>query len=61
MYANGIKTTGTQLKDSEIKPYLMFLGNILKVFTVDNMKRNGLNGKYFNFSVSHETINVSFI
>ena len=39
----------------------LFLPNIFKNFTVDNKKRTELNGKYFDFSVSHETINVNGI
>ena len=29
-----------KVKDSEIKPYQLFLGNILKYFAVDNMIKN---------------------
>ena len=42
-------------KDSEIKPYSLYLGNILKDFLVHNMKKAELNGCLHNFSVDHKT------
>ena len=39
-------------KDSEIKPYPLFLRNISKHFTIDNMKKTGLKG-YVQISVDH--------
>ena len=40
LYVNSVKIYQLIAKYSEIKPYPMCLGNILKGFTVNNMKRN---------------------
>ena len=40
LYVNSVKIYQFIAKYSEIKPYPMCLGNILKGFTVNNMKRN---------------------
>ena len=37
-------------KDLEIKPYSLCLSNILKGFTIDNMKKTGLKGYVHAFS-----------
>ena len=47
--------------DSELTAYLLFLGNILKDFSVDNMKETLLNGCIHNFSVAHYSIDVDDI
>ena len=39
----------------------MCLGNISKDFTIDNMKKSGLNGYVYDFSVDYNTIDVSDI
>ena len=38
-------------KDSEIVATPLCLGNILKDWSVDNMKKTGLNGYLYDFSV----------
>ena len=38
-------------KDSEIKATLLFLGNVSKIFSFDNMKKT-----VYNFSVDYDTI-----
>ena len=38
LYANAIKVYQFKAKKSEIKPYTFCLGNILKDFTINNMK-----------------------
>ena len=49
-------------KDSEIKPYLLCLGNNPKDFTFDNMKKKtGLKGFGKVFSVDYDPINTSDI
>ena len=40
LYVNSVKIYQFIAKYSEIKPYPMCLGNNLKGFTVNNMKRN---------------------
>ena len=39
----------------------MCLGNISKKFSVDNMKKTGLNGYIYDFSVDYNTIDTSNI
>ena len=37
------------------------MGNVLKDFTVDNMKKNGYYGYFFNFPVDYDVIAVDDI
>lgn len=54
--ANGVKILQQfKTKDSEIKPYPLWLGN--KDFTFNKMIKTGLN----RFSVSYEAIDASYI
>ena len=46
LYANSVKLYQFQTKDSDIKPYSLFLGNILTDFTIDDMKNKFLFGFY---------------
>ena len=46
-----------KVKDSEIKPYPLYLGNISKDFTLDNMKKNRIKRNY----VDYNPINTSDI
>ena len=48
-------------QDSEIVAYPLCLGNILKDFSVDNLKRTGLNGYVCDFSVDYDAIPVDDI
>ena len=43
-------------KDSEIVATPLCLGNISKDQSVDNMKRTGLNGHVYEFSVNYDPI-----
>ena len=43
-------------KDSEIKATLLFLDNVSKIFSFDNMKKTGLYGYVYDFSVDYDTI-----
>ena len=47
------------MKDSEIKIYRLCLGIISKDFSVDNVKKNGLNLYGYNFSVDDNIIDTS--
>ena len=38
-YVNGVKLCKFKAEDSEIEPYLLCLGNILKYFTVEKLKK----------------------
>ena len=48
-------------KDSEIVAIPLRLGNISKDFSVDNMKKTGLNGYVYDFNVDYDAIAVGDI
>ena len=48
-------------KDSEIVANPLCLRNISKDWTVNNMKKIGLNGYLYDFSVNYEAIAVDYI
>ena len=48
-------------KGSEIVATPLCLGNISKEFSVDNMKKTGLNGYVYDFSVDYDAIAVDDI
>ena len=48
-------------KDSEIKKYSLCLGNNSKEFSVDNMKKTGLNGYVYDSSVDYNVVAVDDI
>ena len=55
--------TGTEIhkfkaKDSEIVTTPLCLGNISKDFSVDNMKKTGLNRYVYDFSINYDAIAV---
>ena len=41
LFVNALKIYQFKGTDSEIKPYSLFLGNILKDFTLSSMKKTG--------------------
>ena len=60
-FVNGTEIIKLKAKDSEITPYLLRLGSILKDWSVDNMKKTGLKGYVQDFSVDYDAIAVSDI
>ena len=48
-------------KDSEITACPLCLGNISKDWSVDNMKKTGINGYVYDFSFDYDAIAVSDI
>ena len=58
LFVNATKIYQFKAKDSEIKKHPLCLGNILKDFTANNMKKTGLNGYVYEFSVDCDTINT---
>ena len=48
-------------KDSETVATPLCLGNISKAFSIDNIKKNGLNGYVYDFSVDYDAIAVNDI
>ena len=70
MYYNGsnsyLSVNGTEIikfkaKDSEIKAYPLCLGNISKDWSGDNMKKTGLKGYVYDFSVDYNAVAVADI
>ena len=61
LFVNGTEIHKFKAEDPEIVPYPLCLGNISKDFSVDNMKKTGLNGYIYEFSVSYKYIAVDDI
>ena len=58
LFVNGTEIINFKAKDSEIMATPLYLGNISKDWSVDNMKKAGLNGYSYGFSVDYEAIAV---
>ena len=61
LFVNGIEIIEFKAKDSEIVATPLCLGNISKDFSVDNIKKTGLNGYVHDFSVDYDAIAVDDI
>ena len=61
LFVNGIEIHKFKAKDSEIAATPLSLGNISKDWSVDNMKKTGLNGYVYDFSVDYDAIVVDDI
>ena len=61
LFVNGTEVIKFKAKYSEIKVYLLCLGNISKDDSVDNMKKTGLNGCVYDFNVDYDAIAVTDI
>ena len=58
LFVNGTETIKFKAKDSDIVANPLCLGNTSKGFSVDNMKKTGLNGYFYDFSVDYDAISV---
>ena len=58
---NGTEIYKFKAKDSEIVASLLYLGNISKDCSTDNMKRTGFNGYIYGFSVDYDATDVDDI
>ena len=56
LVVNGVEMHKFEVKDSEIVATPLYLENMLKEFSVDNMKKTGLNGYAYDFSVACDAI-----
>ena len=56
LFVNGTEIHKFKTKDSEIIAATICLGNISREFSVDNMKKTGLNGYVYDFSVDYDFI-----
>ena len=61
LFVNGTKIHKFKAKDSGPAASSLCLGNISKDFSVDNMKKTGLNGYVYDFSVDYDAIAVDDI
>ena len=58
LFVNGTEIYKFKAKDSETFVGPICLGNISKDWSVDNMKRTGFTGYFYDFSVDYEAIAV---
>ena len=58
LFVNGTKIYKFKAKYSNIATTPLYLGNISKDWSVDNMKKSGFNGYVYDFSVDYDTIAV---
>ena len=58
LFVNGTEIHKFKSKDSEIVATPLCLWNISKNWPVDNMKKTGLNGYVYDFSVDYDAIAV---
>ena len=61
MFVNGKEIHKFKAKDSEIVATPLFLGNISKDWSVQNMRKTGFNGHVYDFSVDYDAIVVDDI
>ena len=61
LFVNGTEIIKFKAKDSEIVANSICLGNISEDFSVANMKKTGLYGSVFDFSVDYKIIAVDDI
>ena len=61
LFVNGTEIYKFKAKDSEIVASPLCLGNISKDWSTDNMKKTGLNGYVYEFSVDYRNINPTNI
>ena len=61
LFVNGTKIIKFKSKDPEILPHSLCLGNISKDQSVDNVKKTGVNGYVYDFSVDYDAIAVDDI
>ena len=58
LFVNGTEIIKFKVKDSEIAACVLCLANISKDWSVDNMKKCGLKGYVYDFSVDYDAIAV---
>ena len=58
LFVNGTGIVKFKAEDSEIVATPLYLGNVSKDFSVDNMKKTELNGYVYDFIVDYDAIAV---
>ena len=61
LFVNGTEIIKFKAKDSKIVASPLCLGNISKDWSTDNMKKTGLTGYVYDFSVGYNTVTVDDI
>ena len=61
LFVNGTEIIKFKAKDSGILAYSLCLGNILKDWSQDNMKKTRFNAYIYDFSTDYNAITVSDI
>ena len=61
LLVNGTEIYKFKAKDSKIVASPLCLGNISKDWLIDNMKKTGLNGYVYDFSVDYKAVDVDDI
>ena len=61
LFVNTTKIYQFTARESEIKKCSLCLGNISEDFSANNMKKTGLNGCVFNFSVDYRAFDTNNI
>ena len=61
LFVNGTEITKFKAKDSEIVANPLCLGKISKDWSVDNIRKTGLSGYVYDFSVDYDAIAVDDI
>ena len=61
LFVNGTDIHKFKAKDPEMNAIPLFLGNISKAFSLENMKKPGVFGYVYDFSVDYDAIAVDNI
>ena len=61
LFVNGTKIIKFKAKNPKIVATPLCLGNISKDWSIDNMKKTGLTGYVYDFSIDYEATNVGDI
>ena len=61
LFVNDTEIYKFKAKDSEIVAAPLFLGNISKDWSIDNMKKAGFNGYLYDFSMDYDATDVDDI
>ena len=59
LFVDGTEIIKYKAKDSEIVASPLCLGNMSKELSLDNMKKTGLNGYFYDFSVDYNATAVA--
>ena len=59
LFVNVTNICQFKVKVSEIKPNILCLRNIQKDCTANNMKKTGLNGYVYDFTIDYNIIDIS--